>query len=76
MDVPVSVRDMLYRRADGRCECEISTCRHQGRCGALLVPGTWVPLPLGANEPATLSNHVAVCLPCHLRFAITRLRSE
>jgi hypothetical protein len=67
MDVPVPLRDMLYRRADGRCECEMSICEHEGRCPATLIPGTWESHPMLADGPATLSNLLAMCLRCHLR---------
>lgn len=36
----MTLREQVYNRAGGRCECTMLTCGHQGRCGAVLR-GEW-----------------------------------
>ena len=60
-------KDRAYRRAGGRCECEMTSCGHRGRCNQ----------PLGSNWHAhhrkavasggndTLGNCLAMCISRH-----------
>ncbi len=65
------IRKKLYRRASGRCECEMSSCDHPrsfwelgGRCTHSLTHGLeahhrW------RNGPDNLGNLTAMCATCH-----------
>ncbi len=64
-----SIKDKLYKRAGGRCECTMSVCKHHvGRCNKSLVPGYWdahhkTSVRSGGED--SLSNLVAMCATCH-----------
>jgi 5-methylcytosine-specific restriction endonuclease McrA len=67
MAFSAETRAAAFRRAGGKCECEMRHCGHRGRCGK----------PLGTNWEAHhahsvaagghdgLSNCVAMCKACH-----------
>lgn len=63
--VPQSVRDDIYRRAGGRCECEMIVCSHSGRCSNGLYSPHWDAHHRSANGPAVASNLIAMCATCH-----------
>lgn len=66
MAISEETRKALYRRAGGRCECEMSVCDHTGRrCGRGLSPGYWDAHHRVASRPDTLSNLIAMCATCH-----------
>lgn len=59
------MRDDLYRRAGGRCECTMLRCTHHaGRCPAALR-GPWEAHRLNAGGQYVLSNLLAMCQTCH-----------
>jgi hypothetical protein len=61
----VSLREDVYRRAGGRCECRMKTCsHHSGRCNAVLR-GEWEVHRIIAGGPYILSNVAAMCQRCH-----------
>jgi hypothetical protein len=61
----MALRDDVYRRARGRCECMMETCsQHTGRCSAALR-GEWHVDRITAGEPYTLSNVLGMCQTCH-----------
>jgi len=61
----VALRDEVYRRAGGRCECTMVTCsHHSGRCNVVLR-GEWEVHHVTAGGPDTLSNVKAMCQTCH-----------
>jgi len=60
-----TLRDAVYRRAGGRCECSMVICgHHTGRCPEPLR-GEWELHRLTAGEPYTLGNVVGMCQSCH-----------
>jgi len=65
-----TVKDQAYRRAGGKCECEMKNCskhRSGSRCNASLANG-WHAHHIhsqAANGPDTLSNCLAMCVACH-----------
>jgi hypothetical protein len=60
----MAFREDVYARANGRCECNMSTCVHSGRCPAVLR-GEWEIHRITAGGPYTLSNVKAMCQTCH-----------
>lgn len=65
MAVSQAVRDEIYRRAGGRCECEMVVCGHRGRCTTGLHPPHWDAHHKNANGPDTPGNLLAMCATCH-----------
>ena len=60
-----TVRDNLFRRAGGKCECTMTGCsHHSGRCSAMLR-GPWEAHRLRAGGSYVLSNLKAMCQTCH-----------
>ena len=65
MSISQKVRNDLYDRANGRCECTMSSCsHHEGRCNAMLR-GPWEAHRLRAGGSYVLSNLKAMCQTCH-----------
>jgi hypothetical protein len=61
----MSIRDDVYDRAGGKCECRMKTCgNHTGRCNAMLR-GEWEVHRLTAGGPYTLGNVLGMCKTCH-----------
>ncbi len=61
----MSIRDDVYERADGKCECTMKSCgHHTGRCKASLR-GEWEVHRITAGGPYVLSNVIAMCQSCH-----------
>ncbi len=61
----MALRDDVFNRAVGRCECTMKTCsRHTGRCNAMLV-GAWEIHRTTAGGAYTLSGVTAMCQTCH-----------
>ncbi len=59
------IRDEVYKRAGGKCECKMKACSHHtGRCNAMLR-GEWEVHRLIAGGTYTLSNVIAMCQTCH-----------
>ncbi len=59
------LRDAVYKRAGGRCECTMKSCsRHAGRCTAELR-GEWEVHRLSAGGAYALSNVIGMCQMCH-----------
>ena len=58
------LRDEVYRRAGGQCECEMTRCSHRGRCTAMLR-GAWELHRKVAGGSYTLSNVIGMCQTCH-----------
>jgi len=65
MAVSEAVRQELYRRAGGRCECTMTVCDHLGRCSRLLAAPYWDAHHNAAGGPDTASNLTAMCGTCH-----------
>lgn len=68
MAVSESIKQDLYRRAGGRCECQMRVCSHHtagARCPRGLSPGYWDAHHRTAGGPDTLSNLIAMCATCH-----------
>jgi len=61
----MAIREDVYKRAGGKCECTMKTCSHHaGRCSAILR-GEWEVHRLTAGGPYVLSNVIAMCQTCH-----------
>ena len=61
----MTIRDEVYQRSGGKCECTMSVCNHHsGRCNAMLR-GEWEVHRITAGGPYTLSNVKAMCQTCH-----------
>ena len=61
----MALRDDVYNRAGGKCECKMMSCAHHvGRCSAMLR-GEWEVHRKTAGGPYILSNVVAMCQTCH-----------
>ena len=58
------LRDAVYKRAGGRCECTMKNCGHTGRCTATLR-GEWELHRVTAGGSYTLSNVIGMCQTCH-----------
>lgn len=59
------LRDDIYHRAGGRCECEMKTCGdHKGRCTRILR-GAWEVHRITAGGAYTMSNVIGMCQECH-----------
>lgn len=55
----------MFKRANGKCECTMKTCKqHTGRCNADLR-GDWAVHHVTAGGPDTLSNALGMCQICH-----------
>ena len=66
MAITKAVRDELYSRAGGRCECRMTICDHgDRRCSRGLSPGYWDAHHRSADGPDTPSNLIAMCATCH-----------
>ena len=61
----MSIREEVYARAGGKCECTMKICSHHtGRCNAMLR-GDWEVHRITAGGPYTFSNVFAMCQTCH-----------
>lgn len=60
----MALRDDVYQRAGGRCECTMTSCSHSGRCAAMLR-GEWELHRITAGGPYTMSNVKGMCQTCH-----------
>jgi hypothetical protein len=63
------VRQALYNRARGQCECTMTVCRHHiagMRCSNRLIKGYWEAHRRVAGGAYTLSNLIAMCDQCHV----------
>ena len=59
----MTLRDEVYARSGGHCECVRRGCSHSGRCvGALR--GEWEIHRIESGGPFTLSKVVALCEVC------------
>lgn len=61
------VKDQVFRRAGGKCECEMTTCGHRGRCNAMLR-GEWHAhhrKAVASGGDDSLGNSLAMCATCH-----------
>jgi hypothetical protein len=59
------LRDAVYNRAGGKCECTMGACSHHtGRCNAMLR-GEWEVRRITAGGAYTLSNVKGMCQTCH-----------
>lgn len=65
MPISTKMKEDLYDRADGRCECTMKLCTHHtGRCNAMLR-GAWEAHRISAGGLYILSNLEAMCQTCH-----------
>lgn len=60
----MALRDDVYSRAGGQCECTVTSCGHSGRCPAMLR-GEWEVHRITAGGPYTMSNVKGMCQTCH-----------
>ena len=67
-----TVKDVVYRRCGGRCECRRehpgkTAPHHGGRCPATFTRGggKWNAHHISASGPDIASNCEALCLQCH-----------
>jgi hypothetical protein len=60
------VRDEVYDRAEGLCECTLRGCSHHGQCSQPLR-GDWEIYRLDPAVVYNLSNLVALCEACSRR---------
>lgn len=63
-----AVRNQLWIRAGGGCECRRTVCGHLGRCNRVLGAGAWHANHVVAElvgGPSTFANGEALCVPCH-----------
>ena len=60
---PQEVKDAVYRRAAGKCECQ-SCAGHQGPCTNWLRPG-WGVRRKTAEGGWSPANAIAVCKTCN-----------
>ena len=58
------LREQIYKRANGQCECKMGTCDHPGRCAARLR-GEWQTHRMIAGGKYIPSNVLAMCQECH-----------
>lgn len=66
MGISQTIKDELYKRAGGRCECTMQSCDHSGkRCTRGLSAGYWDAHHRTAGGPDILSNLIAMCATCH-----------
>lgn len=65
MSAPEQVRQQVYRRAGGKCECIMKECSHHtGRCNAVLR-GEWEVHRIRAEGDYAFGNVVGMCQTCH-----------
>jgi hypothetical protein len=65
MAISEETKKALYKRANGRCECQMNICSHHtGRCPHALTAG-WEAHHKTASGPDNLGNLIAMCVPCH-----------
>jgi 5-methylcytosine-specific restriction endonuclease McrA len=60
----MGLREDVFKRSGGKCECAMTSCGHKGRCGALLR-GEWEIHHITAGGPDALSNVKGMCQVCH-----------
>ena len=58
------LKNKVYERAGGTCECRMKGCGHGERCGALLR-GEWEMHRLAAGGEYILNNLLGMCQICH-----------
>lgn len=69
MSISQNIKNELYKRANGRCECTMSVCNHgEHRCPHGLSAGYWdahhkISVSVGGSD--VLSNLTAMCATCH-----------
>lgn len=62
----MALREDIYTRAKGQCECTMKTCdHHTGRCTNLLRGSSWDLHRLTAGGAYVPSNVLAMCEQCH-----------
>lgn len=62
----MSLRDEVYKRANGVCECTMKTCKHhEGRRCHVKLTGEWHIHHIVAGGPDVLSNVKGLCPECH-----------
>jgi hypothetical protein len=62
------MKQVIYNRARGRCECSMKECAHHNagvRCNGLLVSGQWWIYRKIASGPDTPANLIALCHKCY-----------
>ena len=68
---PESVKDEVYLKRGGRCECTRqhtgqNAPHHGGRCPTIFARhGLWHAHHTNANGPASAYNCEVLCIPCH-----------
>jgi len=69
MRVPMSFREVVFSRADGRCECDQPfCCDHQGRCTRRLYGDSWYLVPHDEADPESPGSLVGLCAICYARW--------
>lgn len=58
------LRERVYARAGGRCECRLRSCGHLGHCSSALRDD-WILYRTNASAPYVLSNVIGLCHACH-----------
>lgn len=65
MAISQEIRNNLYQRAGGKCECTMKICTHHtGRCNQNLG-SNWEAHHRTAGGPDNLGNLIAMCATCH-----------
>lgn len=60
----MALREDVYERAGGQCECRMLSCGHTGRCPTMLR-GEWEVHRLSAGGEYVPSNVIGMCQTCH-----------
>jgi hypothetical protein len=59
----MTLRDEVYSRAKGHCECTAEGCGHAGQ-RSQRTPGSWLPFtPQQAQTPSSSGSFRTACIP-------------
>jgi hypothetical protein len=67
MAVSVKTKEDLYKRAGGKCECQMKACDHVGRCNTKLGNNWHAHHKTSVDDGGSddLGNLLAMCPECH-----------
>ena len=61
----MALREDVFERAGGQCECRMKCSHHIGRRCPNSLRGEWEIHRVTAGGPYTLSNVLGMCQTCH-----------
>ncbi len=70
MSAPEHIRELVYKRGGGKCECMEEVCSHHTGCCNAMLRGEWGVHRTDPEGAYTPNNVVAMCQECHRNMPI------